>query len=312
MWEPLNEKLEQANAKRQEKLMWERRLADIQRRIRELKNRLPALEVVLDRENRDVEKLTAMTLTRLFHTLLRSREEQLELERRQAVEAALKLQEARRLLADLELERREAGEALALVREAELEYDSLLREKEEKLRALSPETATRLKELDDAAAEAAANGRELREAVDEGERALLLLKEAEASLGKAEGWGQWDMLGGGAIATHLKHGHIDDARDAVRRAQLRLTRFEKELADLGRHSPIRIDIGGTLQFADYFLDGLIADWIVQGRIEQSMGRVRNVRHRVESLLSTLRKELADAESELGRLRARRSALIEKA
>ncbi|TNJ62778.1 hypothetical protein FE784_28795 [Paenibacillus hemerocallicola] len=312
MWETLNRRLAEANEKRQHKLKWERRLNEVQARIRELQKTLPALELRLERENRDVEQLTNLTMTNLFHTILRSKDEQLELERQQALHAALKLQEAREQLATLELERSEAGTALADVRFAEDEYEALLREKEAKLLAHSTESARLIDELDDAALECGMKLGELREAVDAGGKALALLREAEASLDKAEGWGTWDMIGGGTISTYIKHGHIDDARAVVQEAQRKLRLFEKELADLDRRSDIHIEIGGSLEFADYFFDGLITDWIVQGRIERSLEQVRGVRQNMERIVSGLRREVSAAEGELVSLQARRAALIEKA
>lgn len=312
MWETLNRKLEEADAKRQQKYKWERRLDEVQSRIRELQKTLPQLELKLERENRDVEQLTKLTLTNLFHTILRNKDEQLELERQQALHAALKLQEAREQLAELEVARGEAGAALAEVRFAETEYDALLREKEAKLQALSSETAGRLEEIDRESAACAAKLTEIREAADAGGQALALLRKAETSLGKAEGWGKWDMLGGGTVSTYIKHGHIDDARSVVQQAQRKLRLFEKELADLGRRSDLRIEISGSLEFADYFFDGLITDWIVQGRIERSLSQVRAVRKEMDRIVPELHREQAAAEAELTRLRTQRTALIEKA
>ncbi|GAA3401588.1 hypothetical protein ACFFNY_13650 [Paenibacillus hodogayensis] len=312
MWEELNRKLDEANARRQLKLKWERRLEDVQSRIRKLQQGMPALELKLEREQRDVEQLTGLTLTNLFHTILRSKEEQLELERQQELHAALRLQEAREQLADLERQRSESGEALADVRFADSEYEALLREKEKRLLACSEETAAAVAALDDSAAVCAARLTELKEAADAGGVALSLLRNAEESLGKAEDWGRWDMMGGGTISTHIKHSHIDSARSIVRQAQSKMRQFEKELADLGTYSSIRIDISGGLEFADYFLDGLITDWVVQGRIKDSLEQVRNARSRMSRIVDSLRQECATTESELTGLRGRRAAMIERA
>lgn len=312
MWELLNRKLDEANEKRQMRLRYERRLNDMQARIRDVHNQIPRLEMKLEKENRDVEQLTKLTLTNLFHTILRSKDEQLELERQEALHAALQLQEAQDQLAQLERERSEVGLALAEVRFAEQEYETLMREKESKLQQFSAETAGQIAELDEEAEQTSGSLVELREAVDAGALALTLLRQAEASLDKAEGWGTWDMLGGGTVSTYIKHGHIDDARSVIRSAQLRMRQFEKELADLGRHSAIKIEISGSLEFADYFFDGLITDWVVQGRIQNSLEQVRKVRQKMDSIVKDLQREKTAAEAELTKLRSRRASLIENA
>jgi len=120
------------------------------------------------------------------------------------------------------------------------------------------------------------------------------------------------MLGGGFIATAVKHNRIDEARSAIHSAQNALRRFEKELADVQRDVNIRIDIGGMLEFADFFFDGLIVDWIVQGRIKDSLAEVSAKRRRISGIVADLEKELRNAEEELTALRRRREALIEQA
>ena len=39
------------------------------------------------------------------------------------------------------------------------------------------------------------------------------------NLNSAEGWGTWDLLGGGLISDLAKHSHIDDAKNDVANAQ---------------------------------------------------------------------------------------------
>ena len=50
-------------------------------------------------------------------------------------------------------------------------------------------------------------------------------------------------------------------------AQRHLRSFQKELADADERLGVSLDIGGFATFADYFFDGLIADWIMQSKIE---------------------------------------------
>src|SRR5690606_21028452 len=76
----------------------ERKRAELLRQIRAQEALIVKLEVELETEQQDVEKLTRMSLANLFHTILRSKQEQLELERQQALAVALRLQEAKKTL----------------------------------------------------------------------------------------------------------------------------------------------------------------------------------------------------------------------
>ena len=52
-----------------------------------------------------------------------------------------------------------------------------------------------------------------------------------------------------------------------------------------------IDVGGFLQFADYFFDGFVADWMVQSKIgkgrkqvQQAIRQVERIRNKLWSML----------------------------
>jgi hypothetical protein len=98
------------------------------------------------------------------------------------------------------------------------------------------------------------------------------------------------MLGGGMISTAMKHNRIDDARSAIHSAQRSLRQFEKELKDVQRDVSIHIEIGGLLTFADFFFDGLITDWMVQGRISDSLIQVNGKRSQIQTIVADLEAE----------------------
>src|SRR5690606_30419003 len=161
-------------------------------RMREQEALIIELKVKLDMEQRDVEKLTTMSLTNLFHTILRSKEEQLELERQEALAAALKLQEAELTLVELKEEQKENGLKLAELANAESEYNRLMHKKEEWLRTC-PQSALELDEMELLIAEKSLLLKELREALSAGKSVMSHLSDASNSLEKAENWGNWDM-----------------------------------------------------------------------------------------------------------------------
>ncbi len=115
------------------------------------------------------------------------------------------------------------------------------------------------------------------------------LNNASISLDKAKNWGTADMFGGGFISTSLKHSHIDDARRSSHNAQRLLRKFSHELADIGESFQADIKISGGLTFADYFLDGLVMDWFVQDKINQSANEVNSMREKVSQTVTQLKK-----------------------
>lgn len=112
-------------------------------------------------------------------------------------------------------------------------------------------------------------GKEKREAIDAGYRAINSLKTARDNLNSAKNWGLLDMFGGGFFSTMLKHSKIDQARQNMEQAKYDLRNFSRELNDVNIACDLNINIGDFLSFADYFFDGFVADWMVQDRINNA-------------------------------------------
>ena len=110
---------------------------------------------------------------------------------------------------------------------------------------------------------------EIREAITAGERALSSLYAAQNKLKSARGWGIFDMLGGGLLSDLMKHSRMNDASSYMEAARRDLEIFKRELADVSTSYNLRMDVDGFLTFADFFFDGLIADYLVQTRISQA-------------------------------------------
>jgi chromosome segregation ATPase len=304
------ERLAEAKERKYRLSKAERRREELIKRKNEQERRLVHLEVELESEQADVDKLTHMSLTNLFHTILRNKEEQLELERQQALAAALKLKEAKEALASIESELIQIGDDLMNFRDAEREYERVMAEKEAALRH-SAAYSSELAEMEAQIADQAIRVKELDEALTAGRRVLSSLTDASASLEKAENWGKWDTWGGGGmISTHLKHGHVDDARQYIHQANRQLQTFRDELSDLKRSIEIEIDIGEMLKLADYWFDGLITDWVVQGRIQRAQDQTLEAIHRVRTIVHQLQAEHAAAESALSGTKSKRIAWIE--
>lgn len=131
--------------------------------------------------------------------------------------------------------------------------------------------------------------KEIREAIQAGQEALSYLKQAKECLNSAGNWGLVDLLGGGLISTFVKHSKMNDAEKLVQQARSALKRFQRELTDVDQVSDFHIETGDFVAFADYFFDGLIADWLVQSRISEAKRQVDNAIQRVSYILGQLQR-----------------------
>lgn len=132
--------------------------------------------------------------------------------------------------------------------------------------------------------------KEMREAIDAGENALYSLQVARDELQKAGNWGIVDLFGGGFITNLIKHSKMDNAFRLMESAKYDLRKFQKELRDVTLNTNLSIDCGDFLTFADFFWDGVIADWLVQSKINDAKRQVEDAIAQVEHILRNLRQQ----------------------
>lgn len=133
--------------------------------------------------------------------------------------------------------------------------------------------------------------REMKEAIDAGERALSSLRKAQEKLNSAGNWGLFDMFGGGLFSTMIKRSKMDDASGLMESAKADLKRFQKELKDVNIPLDLRMEVGGFLSFADFFFDGFVADYLVQSKISDAKEQVSDAIFRVEQILKELKRKM---------------------
>jgi hypothetical protein len=129
--------------------------------------------------------------------------------------------------------------------------------------------------------------REKREAVEAGYRALQSLNNAKAELNSAKNWGLVDLFGGGTITGLIKYSKMNNAQRYMEQAKYDLSRFGKELNDVNMVCDLNMDVGGFLSFADFFFDGVVADWLVQDRINEARRQVDEAIWRVQEIINRL-------------------------
>ena len=129
---------------------------------------------------------------------------------------------------------------------------------------------------------------EIYEAINSGQRALESLYAARDELQKARNWGIVDMFGGGMFITYAKHNKINQAKNCIAQAQQEMHRFGRQINNVNAFAGVDLGISDFLVFADYFFDGIVADFMVQQKINEAAAQVEEAIRRVEQLLARLR------------------------
>ena len=282
---------------------------ELYQRIEQLEARERELAAVRAREQEDVDRLEGRTLAAFFYGLTGSKEDRLEQERQEARAAAVKHDAVVRQLDDAREELRVRRNELDGLSGCEGRYQDTLRAKAQAVKEADPVRGAEILRLEEEIGRLDRQSVELAEAVAAGERALDQVERILSHLDSAEGFSTWDLLGGGMLADLAKHSELDRAQDEIEQLQIDLNHFRTELADVTVRADIQVQIDGFLRFADYFFDGLFADWAVRNRIQQAQSQVSETRAQIRNVLNRLDQMGRETEKARAERKEKLDALI---
>lgn len=291
----------------------EAKLDDLRDQRRVFDRKVVELRVEHRSEQNDVDKLEGRSLANYFYQIIGKLDEKIDEERKQAYAAKVKLDAAERELAAVDWEIQEIQSQLQELVGCEAAYIAALESKRNAVKTSGTPVASQILEIEERIVFLENQKKEIREAVSAGQSALGTADSVLSELEDADGWNTWDIIGGGGIITHMaKYGHLDDAQEKVEQLQGKLRRFKTELADINIQADMQVNIDGFLRFADYFFDGLFADWAVGDKISESQSSVQEVKNQINSALSKLSSMDVASDREIAALKSRIEELIVQA
>jgi len=251
------------------------------------KRKLQKLTGILKKEHKDVQKLENSGLTSMFYSFLGTKVEKLDKERQEYLSAKLKYDHCKKEIEGLESEIEKLKKNLVALGKPEAQYKKHVEQKTAQLKESGDKKIAQYEKLLE---HCFSQKKEVAEAIAAGEKAVQGLNYAISYLRKAKNWGTFDMLGGGLLATAVKHSNIDEAKDLIQSVQVWLRKFKRELSDIKiKELPeMSVQIDSFSTFADYFFDNLIFDWVVQSKINRSLESCQSVQYQVSQILSKLK------------------------
>ena len=253
-----------------------------------LEDNLAGLEKLLDKEDKDLERIENKGLTHLLYSVLGRLNEKIDKEQREAFSARMKYDQAEMDLSGVDKELADLTSERVQYTDCEQKYADLYEQKKAQLLQSGSEPALQIAAGTAKLQAVRNNVNEIQEAITAGIASQDSLNEVLHSLSKAEDWGTWDLMGGGLLCDLAKHSDIDDAQTEARQAQYLLRQFRTELVDVRIESDLQVEVGSFAKFADFFFDGLIADWCMQSQIHDSQANVESVEKQVEDVILRLR------------------------
>jgi hypothetical protein len=257
----------------------------------------------------DVDQLEGHSLATFFYAMIGKKEERLDKEREEAYAAKVKYDVAARELSAIEEDILRSEAEINRLKGSEQQYERMLRDKAEEIKNTGSDEAEEIFQVEERIAYIENQLKEINEALVAGEKALSITNRVLSNLDSAEGWGTWDLLGGGMISGMKKHSHLDVAQKLVEDLQVQLRRFKTELTDVTIDADIQVSINGFLHFADYFFDGLFADWAVLDKINQSQTKVKDTKVQIERVLYHLKSISSSSKTEMESEKVRLNELV---
>ncbi len=132
---------------------------------------------------------------------------------------------------------------------------------------------------------------EIQQAIEAANRALLCLDQADDFLSSARNWGALDLLGGNLITGIMKHKKMNDSSQQLESARHAVQTFSRELSDVTELDDVNLNTDDFWGFADFFLDGVISDWMMQSRIHQAQAQVESARQKIRRIRGELKDML---------------------
>jgi hypothetical protein len=239
------------------------------------------LTEILNKKQYDVEKLEKMNVRNLFYTVLGSKEDQIEKERQEYLEIALKIKNLTKQIEldtfEIEVLRKQLTGTAAI--ENKIKELKNLREKEI-LSNPEEENHRLLRSLYKDHEENVRLKAEIDEAYNSGHKAIISIEKLYEQIGNAGNWGQWHLANRKTIMdVVLNQSHLVNHL---------LTQFEIELRDIGvSREDLYLDLNFVQSWMHLLAEALIKDWLIEQRIKKSMENVDSLHKRMKNLMEWL-------------------------
>lgn len=282
-------------------------IANLRKQERELAKKTELLDTVRKTEQGELEKISGRSLAALFYGIAGKKDEQIAKEQREALAAQAKYDTAKRELESVRNDIKRYNAEYSQLIGYDVRYKKLLKEKAKILKLAGAEQAENIIELEKCLAESESFAEEITEAISAAKRAERSACAVLERLMHAEDWSSWDVLGGGMCAANCTE--LDEAQDAVELLQVDLRSLKTELDDIAEELGISVYIEGFLRFADWFFDGIFADYSVLQRIEESKEKICDVKQRLTAVKKHLQNKLNALNADVERTEAELEKLV---
>lgn len=296
-WQQLQQQSEQYHIQLLEAEKLNKKIESLEQQILHAEQDVEQYQQDLQKTRQQLNKLEEFSFVNLFRGWSGKKDELIEQNMDQVAVTELKLVEAQLTFKDLQEDRVELVQQLSTINVSTIreELKKIEDEKQVWLMVNAPGAAKELTGIIEQELLCKQLKIEIHEAIDAGKQAFNKLTDAGTKLQDAKSYSTWDtFLGGGFIATALKHDKLEETNSYLHEAQMALQRFQNELLDIKemRQSTLEVHTDGFVMFTDYFFDNIFTDWSVHSKITTAIDQLLRVQDDVANTLRDLKQKLS--------------------
>lgn len=237
----------------------------------------------LEKENKDVDKITGISIESFVATLLKNRDEKIEKEEFEAIEAKGKYDSITFEVESIESEIEHLKASVMHEISAQKNYDLAFEAKKNFVLSQNPKAWEQVKVLELKIHSIDLEIKEINEALVASKLVKQSTDLALSELKTAKNLGIFDIMGGGMLVTLAKRSRMNSAQELINRMNRHLKTFARELKDVNQFTTADVEIGNYLHLGDWLFDGLFMDLFVQNKITESIGKVSTVKEDIDAL-----------------------------
>ncbi|NDL66354.1 hypothetical protein [Anaerotalea alkaliphila] len=294
----LNARLNELNQKRHERDVLSKRLEQLGRQKLLLAMRLEALQNELKEEKSNLETLEKVTFSSVVNALLSGKVEKLEAEKEKVYKDQLKYEQTKdeynQLLRELDYLSGKLREYDAV----EQSYLHVVADVEKQILKYKPSEAASLRVI---LGEKESHEKEIRqcqEAINLATEVLSELNMTRKNLEKAKLWGDYDVSGGGTVATIQKYAYLDEAQEQLHKIQWMLRKYHNELEGLWMKRIVDMEVGSFLEVADDWIEGVFEDRSIPNAVQKLLDSLDKLIAKVLEVDEAMRKTSGEAREKL--------------
>jgi hypothetical protein len=259
------------------------------------KTNLKILFENLNKEKHDVSQLEKLSFVSFYHTIIGGKTEKLNKEQQEYFTAKLKFDSCQNTIKNLKKD-------IQIYKNNLKDIDQIAQDGLTKLKnnhELSKEQNQYIDSIEKHTY-LQAQKTEIQQAIKIGNQIKFEFKSALKHMKSAKNWGIGDLLGGGLITTAIKHSKIDTGKEKIEEIKNLIIKFKRELNDVNKLDPnsFEVNISSFNTFADFFVDGIIFDWMVQSKINKTIGNIEKTATETKNVVTQLYRKLDYTNKEL--------------